>query len=65
MWPRLSRDFRRLKEIKGWGTARTLVDAWLLDNGFQALVAYRIGNTLRRWGIPLLPALCRRLSLAT
>ena len=64
MWPRLSRDFRRLQEIKGWGTVRTLVDAWFLDNGFQALIAYRMGSTLRRWGIPLLPAVCRRLSVA-
>jgi len=64
MWPRLSRDFRRLREIKGWGTAHALVDALLLDNGFQAMVAYRMGSTLRRWGVPLLPAICRRLSIA-
>jgi serine O-acetyltransferase len=64
MWPRLTRDFDRMREIKGFGTAQTLVDAILLDNGFQALIAYRCGNTLRRWGVPFLPALCRRLSIA-
>jgi len=64
MWPRLRRDFNRMKEIKGWGTAHTLVDALLLDNGFQALMAYRMGSTFRRWGIPLVPAVCRRLSIA-
>lgn len=64
MWPRLSRDFGRIREIKGWGTARTLIDALLLDNGFQALIAYRLGHTLKRWGIPFLPAVCRRLSIA-
>ena len=28
------------------------------------MVAYRMGSTLRRWGVPLLPAICRRLSIA-
>lgn len=64
MWPRLSRDFSRLRAIKGWGLAHALVDALLLDNGFQALIAYRLGHTFRRWGVPFLPALCRRLSIA-
>lgn len=64
MWPRLNRDFARLREIKGWGTLRTLIDALLLDNGFQALIAYRCANTLRQWRVPFLPAACRRLSIA-
>lgn len=64
MWPRLSRDFRRMQETKGWGTAHALVDALLLDNGFQALIAYRCGHTFRQWGVPFVPALCRRLCVA-
>ena len=64
MWPRLTRDFRRLKAIKGWSTLRTGVDALLLDSGFQALMLYRSAHALRRWGVPFLPALCRRLSIA-
>lgn len=64
MWPRLSRDFARLRAIKGWGFAHALLDALLLDNGFQALLAYRVAKTFKRWGIPLVPALCRRLSIA-
>jgi len=64
MWPRLSRDFRRLQEIKGWGTGQALVDALMLDSGFQALIAYRCGSTFRRWGVPFVPGLCRRLSVA-
>ena len=64
MWPRLNRDFNRLRKIKGWGAAHALVDALLLDNGFQALIAFRIGSTFRRWGVPLVPALCRRLAVA-
>lgn len=64
MWPRLSRDFNRMKTIKGWGTLRTLLDAVCLDSGFQALIAYRTGCTFRRWGVPVVPAICRRLSVA-
>jgi len=64
MWPGLQGDFGRLRSIKGWSTGRALFDVLLLDSGFQALMLYRTGHTLRRWGIPLLPALCRRLSIA-
>src|SRR5947199_9073480 len=64
MWPRLSRDFRRLREIKGHGLLFTLVDALLFDSGFQALLAYRMGHTLVAWGVPLLPAVCRRWAVA-
>lgn len=63
MWPRLGRDFRRLAEIKSWGPLRALFDVVFLDAGFQALIAYRSAHTLRRWGIPLLPALLRRWSI--
>jgi serine O-acetyltransferase len=64
MWPRLSRDFRRLREVKGRGLLFALVDALLLDSGFQALLAYRIGHTLVDWRVPLLPAVCRRWAIA-
>ncbi len=63
MWPNLSRDFRRLREIKGWGFWRTFFDAGLLDAGFQAILAHRLAATLKRWGIPLLPAVCRRCAI--
>lgn len=63
-WPRLRRDFRRLRQVKGRGLVAALADALLFDSGFQALVLYRTGHTLRRWRVPLLPALCRRLSVA-
>jgi serine O-acetyltransferase len=64
MWPRLTRDFERMRQIKGWGTLHALADALILDSGFQALMLYRSGHTLRRWGIPFLPALFRRLAIA-
>jgi serine O-acetyltransferase len=61
--PLLARDFRRLRQVKGRGFWMTLVDALLLDSGFQALVAYRLGHTLLSWRIPLLPAVCRRWAI--
>lgn len=63
LWPRLLRDFHRLRTIKGktfWGA---LFDAVLVDAGFQALVAHRVAHTLQRHRIPILPALCRRWTI--
>ena len=64
MWPRLSRDFRCLRTVKGRGFLFALSDALLFDAGLQALLAYRLGHTLATWGIPLLPAVCRRWAIA-
>lgn len=64
MWPRLSRDFKRLRAVKGRGVLFTLIDAVLFDAGFQALLAYRIGHILTGWRVPLLPAVCRRWAIA-
>lgn len=61
---RLRRDFRRLRTVKSWSVLRALADALLLDAGFQAVLLHRMAHALLRWGIPLLPALCRRLSIA-
>lgn len=63
IWPNLRRDFRRLRQVKGWGFWKALLDAALFDSGFQALAAYRIGHTLQRWGVPVLPAVCRRWAI--
>lgn len=62
--PRLRRDFERLRAVKGQGTLRTLAEALLLDAGFQALLAHRLAHAAWRHGIPLLPALCRRWTVA-
>ncbi len=64
IWPRLRRDFARLRAVKGRGAAMALVDALLFDSGFQALLAYRIGHTLLGWRVPVLPAVCRRWAIA-
>lgn len=62
---RLRRDFRRLRSIKGWSVPRALLDAVFLDAGFQAVLLHRMAHTLLRWRIPVLPALCRRLSIGS
>jgi serine O-acetyltransferase len=64
LWPKLSRDFRRFREGKGWSVPRGLYEGVLLDAGFQALVAHRMAHTSRRWRIPVLPAVLRRLAAA-
>lgn len=64
LWPRLRRDFDRLRRVKGRGLLASLVDAFVFDSGFQALVAYRMGHTLRAWRLPILPAACRRWAIA-
>ncbi len=61
--PLLARDFRRLRQVKGRGFWVTLLDALLLDSGFQALLAYRLSHTLLSWHIPVLPAVCRRWAI--
>lgn len=62
--PRLRRDFRRIRAVKGWGFLKTLVDVVLFDSGFQAVAFYRMGHALRRRGVPFLPALFRRAGIA-
>lgn len=64
MWPRLRRDFDRLKAVKGRGAVMALLDAVLFDSGFQALIAYRVAHALMRVGVPVLPAVCRRWAIA-
>lgn len=63
-WARLRQDFARLRQVKGWGTIRALADALLFDAGFQALVLHRLAHAAVTHRIPLLPPICRRLSIA-
>lgn len=64
LFPRVQRDFARLRSIQGRGFWITLAEALLLDAGFQALLAHRLAHAAWRRGIPLLPALCRRWTIA-
>ncbi|HVT59865.1 MAG TPA: serine acetyltransferase [Thermoanaerobaculia bacterium] len=63
LWPLLAHDFRRLRAVKGRGFWLALLDAVLLDSGFQALAAYRLGHSLLGWRVPVLPAVCRRWAI--
>jgi serine O-acetyltransferase len=63
IWPRLRRDFRRLREVKGRGFWMALLDAVLFDSGFQALVAHRMAHALIVRRVPILPAICRRWAI--
>ena len=63
-WARFQKDFERLRAVKGRGLAASLIDAFLFDSGFQALVAHRIAHALAVAGVPLLPAICRRWAIA-
>jgi serine O-acetyltransferase len=62
--PRLRRDFRRLREVKGRSLFIALLDAVLFDSGFQALLAHRVAHALTGWRVPVLPAVCRRWAIA-
>ena len=64
IWPRLARDFHRLRTVKGWSRPRALYETLILDNGFQALVLYRSAHALKSWRVPVMPALLRRLGIA-
>jgi serine O-acetyltransferase len=63
MLDHLRQDYRRLasyRERAGFVFATELL---LLDNGFQAVVLYRLSRWLKRARIPILPAACARLSI--
>ncbi|MEM7052379.1 MAG: serine O-acetyltransferase [Acidobacteriota bacterium] len=64
-WPRLRRDFGRLRQVKGRSFWSALLDGLLFDSGFQAVVAHRFAHALKGWGVPLLPAIARRWSIGS
>ena len=59
----LREDLAHLAEIKGLSRGRALVEGLLFENGFQAVVAYRIAHAFRSRGIPFLGPLVARLGL--
>ncbi|HSL82866.1 MAG TPA: hypothetical protein VLF66_08820 [Thermoanaerobaculia bacterium] len=56
-------DLGRFAEIKSLPRWRALVEGLLFDNGFQAVVLYRVAHTFRSRGIPFLGPFFGRLSL--
>ena len=62
----LGEDLARLAEIKGLPRWRALVEGLLFENGFQAVVLYRIAHWFRSRGVPFLgPAVARLCLLLT
>lgn len=56
----LRADLKRLEEIRSGSTLRVLIDALLFENGFQAIVLYRLSHAFKSRRIPFLgPLLCR------
>lgn len=62
MFPNLAADTRRLK-LNRKGSPWYAIEALLFDNGYQAVVAYRLASFFKRNHIPILGALFARLGL--
>ena len=59
----LGEDTRRLRSIKKKRFPWYVLESLLFENGYQAVVLYRIASFFKRNGIPLLGPLFARLSL--
>ena len=59
----LAADTRRLREIKRKGFPWYVVESLLFENGYQAVVMYRMASAFKRWRIPLLGPWIARTSL--
>lgn len=63
MFPNLSQDIERLKEIKTKPYPWFVIESLLFENGFQAVVLYRMAHWFKRQGIPMFGPLLSRLAL--
>ena len=63
MLDNLRRDTRRLREIKSKPFPFYVLESLLFENGYQAVVAYRLASWFKHRGIPLLGPLIARLGL--
>lgn len=61
--PNLRGDLARFAEIKGLPRWRALVEGLVFDNGFQAVLLYRVAHAFRSRGVPFLGPFFGRLSL--
>ena len=59
----LRQDTRRLREIKSKSFPWYVVESLLFENGYQAVVLYRIAHVFKRLGIPFLGPFFHRLAL--
>ncbi len=63
MLANLRHDTRRLREIKSKGFPWYVLESLLVENGYQAVVLYRIAHWFRRRRLPLVGPLVSRLGL--
>jgi len=63
MLENLRQDTRRLREIKTKSWPWYLIESLLFENGYQAVVLYRLGSWFKRHGIPVMGPLVARFSL--
>jgi serine O-acetyltransferase len=63
MLDNLRADARRLELAGRLPYPWSLIESLLFDNGFQAVVLYRMASALKRWRIPLLGPAIARLSV--
>lgn len=59
----LREDSRRLREIKTKGFPWYVIESLLFENGFQAVVLYRLAHWFKRRGIPFFGPLVARINL--
>ena len=63
MLDNLKRDTRRLREIKAKPFPFYVIESLLFENGYQAVVAYRLASWFKHRRIPLFGPLFARLGL--
>lgn len=63
MLDNLRQDTRRLKLTKSKGFPWYVIESLLFENGYQAVVLYRIAHWFKRRGVPVLGPLFARLGL--
>ena len=63
MFPNLRQDVARLRESKARSFPWFVIESLLFENGFQAVVLYRIAHWFKRRGIPFFGPFFGRLGL--
>lgn len=63
MFDHLRHDTRRLREIKRKPFPWYVLESLLFENGYQAVVLYRLGHWFKRRGVPLCGPFCHQLAI--
>ena len=63
MWDNLKRDTAYLREIKKRPFPLYLMESLLFENGYQAVVLYRVSHWFKSRGVPFFGPLFHRLSI--